>query len=72
MSLKKLNPEIKEALENNNITMLTPFQKAVLPKIKGGADLFCIGDKDAGKTTAIIIATMQKLKSQAFEDAPEH
>ncbi|WP_044398064.1 DEAD/DEAH box helicase [Lacinutrix sp. Hel_I_90] len=70
MSLKKLNTEIKEALDNNNITLLTPFQKAVLPKIKGGADLFCIGDKGCGKTTAIIIATMQKLNSQAFEDAP--
>ncbi|WP_299889603.1 DEAD/DEAH box helicase [uncultured Lacinutrix sp.] len=69
MSFKKLNFELKEALENNNFTEPTAFQKAVLPKIKSGANVFCIGDKDCGKTTAIIIATMQKLESKAIGDS---
>lgn len=70
MSLKKLNPEIKEALERNNIEALTAFQKKVLPKIKSGVSLFAIGEKGCGKTTAIILSTMQKLESKAIGDAP--
>jgi len=70
MSFKKLNPAIKEVLENKKFEEPTTFQKVVLPKIKGGADLFAIGNIGCGKTTAIIISTMQKLKSTAFEDAP--
>ncbi len=70
MSFKKLNPPIKEALLNNTIESPTPFQKLVLPKIKSGVSLFGIGKKGCGKTTALIIAAMQKLNSEAFEDAP--
>ena len=70
MSFKKLNPAIKEALSHNNIETLTPFQELVLPKIKSGVSLFGIGKKGCGKTTALIISTMQKLNSEAFEDAP--
>lgn len=70
MSFKKLNPAIKEALVNKNFENPTAFQKLVLPKVKGGADLFAIGEKGSGKTTAIILSTMQKLNSTAFEDAP--
>ncbi|WP_452224549.1 DEAD/DEAH box helicase [Lacinutrix chionoecetis] len=70
MSFKKLNPEILEALETNNFEAPTPIQKKVLPIIKGGANVFCIGKKDSGKTTAIIISVMQKLKSKAIGDAP--
>tara|TARA_R110002051_G_scaffold30845_6_gene71016 strand:- start:400 stop:1014 length:615 start_codon:yes stop_codon:yes gene_type:complete len=70
MSFKKLQPELKEALEQLKITESTVFQKNVLSKIKGGASLFGIAPKGAGKTTAIIIATLQKLDCRAFEDAP--
>lgn len=70
MSFKKMNSEIKEALDNNNFIEPTAFQKAVLPKIKGGANLFCIGAKGSGKTTTIILSVMHKLKSKAQGDAP--
>ncbi|OIQ23951.1 DEAD/DEAH box helicase [Lacinutrix sp. MedPE-SW] len=70
MSFKKLNPEILEALETNGFEAPTPFQKKVIPIIKGGANVFCIGNKGCGKTTAIIISVMQKLKSKAIGDAP--
>ncbi|WP_452596520.1 DEAD/DEAH box helicase [Pontimicrobium sp. MEBiC01747] len=70
MSFKKLNPEIKEALINKGFEEPTSFQKKVLPKIKSGVDLYAIGEKNSGKTTAIILSTMQKLGSKAFEDAP--
>ena len=70
MSFKKLNPEIKEAIINKGFEEPTAFQKKALPKIKSGVDLYAIGDKNSGKTTAIILSTMQKLGSKAFEDAP--
>lgn len=70
MSFKKLKPELLEALETNNITEPTAFQKKILPKIKGGANVFCIGEKDCGKTTAIIIATINKLEGKPIGDAP--
>ena len=70
MSFKKLNPEIKEALINKGFEVPTEFQKKALPKIKSGVNLYAIGDKNSGKTTAIIISIMQKLGSKAFEDAP--
>ncbi|WP_290699388.1 DEAD/DEAH box helicase [Lacinutrix sp.] len=70
MSFKKLNPEILEALEINNFEAPTPLQKKVLPIIKGGANVFCIGSKGSGKTTAIVISVMQKLKCIQEGDAP--
>tara|TARA_R110002050_G_scaffold16019_2_gene49146 strand:+ start:246784 stop:247482 length:699 start_codon:yes stop_codon:yes gene_type:complete len=70
MSFKKLQPELKEALSNQEITAYTDFQKSVLSKIKGGASLFGIAPDGAGKTMAIIIATLQKLECKAIEDAP--
>lgn len=70
MSFKKLNPQILEALETNNFEAPTPLQKKALPIIKGGANVFCVGSKGSGKTTAIIISVLQKLKSKAEGDAP--
>lgn len=45
------------------------IQSISIPKIKSGADLFIIGPKDSGKTTALVIGMIQQLKS-AFEDVP--
>lgn len=70
MSFKKLNTPIKEALNKLGYTSPTDFQAAILPKIKGGANVFGIDSKESGKTTALIINTMQKLKSEAFDDSP--
>lgn len=70
MSYKKLQSELKEALAEHHITGYTDFQKGVLSKIKGGASIFGIAPDNSGKTTALIIATLQKLECKAFEDAP--
>ncbi len=70
MSFKKLNPPLKEALERLGIDEPLPFQKKILPKIKSGRDLFIIAPEGSGKTTALVISTIQKLESAAFEDAP--
>lgn len=70
MSFKKIHPILKENIARMGITAPTPFQKEVISKIKGGSSLFAIAPKGAGKTTAMIIATIQKLGAAAFEDSP--
>ncbi|MBU2927366.1 DEAD/DEAH box helicase [Winogradskyella psychrotolerans] len=70
MSFKKLHPLLKASLENAGFETSNPFQKKVLPIIKGGSDAYVIAPKGKGKTTALIIATIHKLKAAAFEDSP--
>jgi superfamily II DNA/RNA helicase len=70
MSFKKLHPLLKEALENAGFETSNPFQKKVLPTLKGGGDAYIIAPLGSGKTTALIIATIHKLKATAFEDSP--
>ncbi|REG90172.1 DEAD/DEAH box helicase [Winogradskyella sediminis] len=70
MSFKKLHPLLKESLENAGFETSNAFQKKVLPILKGGSDAYVLAPKGSGKTTALIIATIHKLKAQAFEDSP--
>ncbi len=70
MSFKKLNPPLKEALDQLGYEGPTPLQKKILPKIKSGADLYALAPAGSGKTTALIISVLQKLDSKAFEDSP--
>jgi superfamily II DNA/RNA helicase len=70
MSFKKLHPLLKESLENAGYETSNEFQKKVLPTLKGGSDSYIIAPKGSGKTTALIIATIHKLKAAAFEDSP--
>ncbi|MFC0605304.1 DEAD/DEAH box helicase [Winogradskyella pulchriflava] len=70
MSFKKLHPLLKESLENAGYETSNAFQKKVLPTLKGGASAYVIAPKGSGKTTALIIATIHKLKAAAFEDSP--
>lgn len=70
MSFKKLNPLLKEALKNQGFETPLPFQTEILPKLKGGANLYGIAAQGSGKTTALIIAVIHKLKGQAYGDSP--
>jgi len=70
MPFKKLIQPLKDTLENKGFDEPLVLQKSILSKIKGGASLFCIAPKGAGKTTSIILSVIQKLKGEAFEDAP--
>jgi superfamily II DNA/RNA helicase len=70
MSFKKLHPLLKASLENAGFETLNAFQKKLLPTLKGGADTYVIAPKGSGKTTALIITIIHKLKAQAFEDSP--
>jgi superfamily II DNA/RNA helicase len=70
MPFKKLNTPLKDVLEHLGIEDATAFQKKAIPKIKSGTDLFVIGEDGCGKTTTLIINTLQKLKSQPDGDNP--
>jgi superfamily II DNA/RNA helicase len=70
MSFKKLHPLLKESLETAGYETTNEFQQKVLPTLKGGADAYIIAPKGSGKTIALIIATINKLKAAAFEDSP--
>jgi|TARA_B110000967_G_C18887095_1_gene564720 superfamily II DNA/RNA helicase len=70
MPFKKLHSDIKEKLESLEITTPTPFQSISIPLIKSGANIFCKASKDSGKTTTLILTTLQKLKCEAVGNAP--
>jgi superfamily II DNA/RNA helicase len=70
MPFKKLHLDIQEVLERIEITTPTPFQSKSIPVIKSGANVFCTAPKDSGKTTTLILTTLQKLKCEAVGNAP--
>lgn len=70
MSFKKLLPVTKNTLEQLQMESPTPFQKQLIPKIKSGKDLIAVGKESTGKTTTLIINTIQKLNGEAFGDVP--
>jgi len=70
MPFKKLHQDIKDTLERLEITIPTAFQKNSIPVVKSGANVFCTAAKESGKTTTLIITTLQKLKCEAVGNAP--
>jgi superfamily II DNA/RNA helicase len=70
MPFKKLHPGIQKKLTSLEITEATAFQTKSIPVIKSGANVFCIAPKDSGKTTTLILSTLQKLKYEAAGNAP--
>lgn len=70
MPFNKLHPEIQKQITKFEITSPTPFQGKSIPVIKSGANVYCIAPKNAGKTTTLILTTLQKLKFRAIGNAP--
>lgn len=69
MFLKKINPELSQALEDAGITEPTELQKESFGTIKSGADCVIIAPKSEGKTTTIVINVIQRLV-KSFEESP--
>jgi len=67
---KKLHIEIKEKLAAFDITTPTPFQEKSIPMIKSGANSYCIAPENSGKTTTLILTTLNKLKCEEVGVAP--
>ncbi len=70
MPFKKLHSDIKEMLADQEITTPTSFQRRSIPIIKSGANVFCNAAKNSGKTTTLILTTLQKLKCEAVGNTP--
>jgi superfamily II DNA/RNA helicase len=70
MPFKKLHPEIQEKLTSLELINPTAFQSKSIPVIKSGANVFCIAPEGSGKTTTLILSTLQKLKYEASGNAP--
>ena len=70
MPFKKLHPELQEKLASKEITVPTPFQSKSIPVIKSGANVYCTASENSGKTTTLILTTLQKLKCEAVGDSP--
>ncbi len=70
MKLKKLIPELASAIINMGFDKEPKeTQSLTIPKIKSGADLYLLAPHSSGKTTALVIGTIQQLK-KPFEEAP--
>jgi len=70
MPFKKLHSDIQEKLESLEITTPTPFQTNSIPVIKSGANVYCTAPKGSGKTTTLVLTTLQKLKCEAVGNTP--
>ena len=70
MPFKKLNTEILQTLSKLEIITPTSFQTNSIPVIKSGANVYCTAPNESGKTTTLIITTLQKLKCRAIGNAP--
>ena len=70
MAFKKLHQAIKDGLDRLEITTPTPFQQKSISKIKSGSNFFGIAPEGSGKSTTLIINTLQKLKATAVGQAP--
>lgn len=67
--LKRLLPELNEALEHSKFEAPINNQKPCISHIKSGKDLICLGKEGSGKTTTMAISVIQQLK-KAVNDVP--
>lgn len=70
MPFKKLITPLKESLAELGFENPTPFQQLIIPKIKGGLNLFGIAPDGSGKSTALVLGVIQKLNGVSFDDVP--
>lgn len=68
MKLKKINSTLQENLERNGLLEPTTLQKKTFGTIKSGRDVVVFGPKEQGKTTAMIIAAIQRVDKLVEED----
>lgn len=70
MPFKKLLPAIQENITRLGFDKPTPFQETIIPKIKGGMNMFAIAPKGSGKTTTLVMSVVQKLNGTMLDDVP--
>jgi len=70
MPFKKLHPTLQEMLSAHELNHPTPFQQRSIPVVKSGANTYGIARKGSGKTTALILTTLQKINCEAVGTTP--
>ena len=66
---EKLNKKLAAALALNGFETPKELQLQCIAKINGGFDVIGIGPLNSGRSSTVVISTVQKLQ-RAFEDAP--
>lgn len=67
MNLKKINPNLQQALLENGLIEANELQSNTFSTIKSGADCVIISPPGSGKSTAVILNVIQKLQKPEGE-----
>jgi ATP-dependent RNA helicase RhlE len=67
MNLKKINPNLQQALAENNLVEPTELQRDTFATVKSGADCVIVSPPGSGKTTAIVLNVIQRLQKPEGE-----
>lgn len=67
MNLKKINPQLQEALIESGLTEANALQQETFSTLKSGADCVIISPKKSGKSTAIVLNVIQQLVAEGEE-----
>ncbi len=67
MKLKKINPNLEEALIENGLTEANDLQQETFSTLKSGADCIVISPQGSGKSTTIVINVIQQLVGEGEE-----
>lgn len=67
LNLKKINPNLQQALIENGIIEPVDVQRDTFSTLKSGADCVIVSPPGSGKTTAMVINIIQKLQKPEGE-----
>lgn len=67
MNLKKINPNLQKALQDQSLDEANDLQEHSWSSIKSGADCVLISPKGSGKTTTLAINVIQKMSKAEGE-----
>jgi ATP-dependent RNA helicase RhlE len=67
MNLKKINPNLQQALIESGLTEANPMQLDTFSTLKSGADCVIISPEKTGKSTTIVLNVIQQLVAEGEE-----
>jgi superfamily II DNA/RNA helicase len=67
MNLKKINPNLQQALIELGLTEANPIQQDTFSTLKSGADCVIVSPSGSGKSTTIVLNVIQKLVAEGEE-----
>ncbi len=67
MNLKKINPNLQQALIESGLKEANPIQQDTFSTLKSGADCVIIAPASSGKSTTIVLNVIQQLVAEGEE-----